>query len=532
MTDRQDAPASSTRPSGRATWRQWLGLAILTLPMLVLATDLTVLFLAMPSISADLQPGSSQMLWTLHVYGFIIAGLLITMGRLGDRIGRRRLLLFGAGAFAVLAVCAAYAVNIEMLIGARALLGIAGATLMPSTFSLLRNMFADDSQRRFAIAVVFSAFSAGGAIGPLLAGVLLEFFWWGSVFLVNAPALVLLLLIGPLLLPEYRDPDAQRLDLSSVALSLGGMLGIIYGLQEGFEHQSVWPYAVPVVFGLGLALWFVRRQLRLADPLLDLGLFANRRFSASLAAVLLTGFAMVGAFYLFTQYLQWVLELTPLQAGLWTVPYIVINIAGAMTAPVLVRRFRTAYVMGAGLALAAAGLTFAAVVGANADLVLTLTGLSVAGLGQGAAMMLGSDLIISTPPVARAGSAAAMQEVSGEFGQALGMAFIGSIGMFAYRAFLGSAMPAGVPPDAADAAQNSVTGASAVAEQLPAAVGAELLATAREGFTQALQTGLAVGAAILAGVAVLVVWLLRQPAATDDDADSEATLAEVGSEPA
>lgn len=510
----------------RATWREWSGFALLLLPVLVLATDLTVLFLAMPSIAADLQPGTSQMLWILHVYGFVIAGMLITMGRLGDRIGRRRLLLIGASAFAVLSVVAANSTSPEMLIVVRALLGVAGATLMPSAFALLRNMFHDDGQRRFAIAVMFSGFSAGGAIGPLLGGVLLEFFWWGSAFLVNVPPLVVLVAAAPLLLPEYREAGAHRLDLASVGLSLGAMLTIVYGLQElaaiaeGTVQASVWPYLGVIVLGLALAVIFIRRQLRLGDPLLELTLFRNRAFSTSLGALVLTGIGVVGVFYLFTQYLQWVMGMIPLQAGLWTVPYIVVNIAGALLAPALVRRLRQVTVIVAGLGVAVAGLVLVAVLGGDANLLFVVAAIALAGLGHGASMALASDLIISTAPVHRAGSAAAMQETTGELGMALGLAVGGTIGMVVYRATLSGTLPEGVPQQAADAARESVPGALGAAERLPE-MGGELLTAAREAFAAGLATTSGISAAVVAAAALLVVAFLRR-AATNSPEQSPA----------
>src|SRR6266850_178764 len=218
--------------AARAGRREWVGLGVLALPCMLISMDLTVLNLAVPHLSADLRPSSSQLLWIVDIYGFLIAGSLITMGRLGDRIGRRRLLLIGAAAFGVASVIAAFAVSAEMLIAARALLGLAAATLAPSTLSLLRNMFLDPRERTFAVGVWIASFSAGGAIGPLLGGLLLEYFWWGSVFLLNMPVMTLLLVLGPILLPEFRNPNAGRIDIGSAALSLAGVLAIIYGIKR------------------------------------------------------------------------------------------------------------------------------------------------------------------------------------------------------------------------------------------------------------------------------------------------------------
>lgn len=502
----------TTAPSERATTREWAGLILLVLPMLALSTDLTVLFLALPTLSTDLDPTASQALWIVHIYGFLIAGLLVTMGRLGDRIGPRRLMLTGAAAFAAFSTVAAFSANAEMLIFARALLGIAGATLMPSLFSLLRTMFRDDNQRRLAIAIMFSAFSVGGAIGPLLGGTLLEFFWWGSVFLVNVPPMLLLLLFGARLLPERPDRNSARLDLTSVVLSVSGMLIVVYGLQElatGQETGSgqAWPYLGIAVVGLLVLALFVHRQRRLEDPLFDLALLRNRRIAAPLVTLPLIGIGVVGMFYLFTQYLQWVVGLSPLQAGLWTVPYIALNIAGAMLAPGLTRRLRPAVVVVLGLGVAVLGSALLVVVGSTSTpLPLLITAISVVGLGQGAAAALVSDMIISNAPEEKTGSAAAAQEVGGELGTALGIAAGGAVGMTIYRASLSENMPAGVSGTATSSASGSIHEGIATAQGLSSG-GPELLEAVHHAVALGLQTYAAVGA-VLVGLAGLLITLV------------------------
>src|SRR5688500_7099676 len=259
--------------NSKATRREWIGLAVIALPCVLYSMDLTVLHLAVPHLSADLKPSSAQLLWIADIYGFMVAGALITMGTLGDRIGRRRLLMIGAAAFALTSILAAFSTSPEMLIAARALLGLAGATVAPSTLSLIRNMFHDDQQRTFAIGVWITAYSLGGAVGPLLGGLLLEFFWWGSVFLLAVPVMALLLVLGPVLLPEFRDPEAGRLDLFSAALSLVAVLAVIYGLKQFAQDGAGWLPALSVAAGLAVGIAFVRRQRTLADPLIDLQLF-------------------------------------------------------------------------------------------------------------------------------------------------------------------------------------------------------------------------------------------------------------------
>ncbi|HEV3496210.1 MAG TPA: MFS transporter, partial [Actinomycetes bacterium] len=290
--------------------REWAGLAVIALPCMLYAMDLTVLNLALPQLSADLRPSSTQLLWIVDIYGFLAAGMLVTMGTLGDRIGRRRLLLAGAAAFGAVSVLAAFSPTAGWLIASRALLGVAGATLGPSTLSLIRGMFADPGQRALAVGVWIASFSAGGAVGPLLGGLLLESFWWGSVFLIAVPPMILLLALGPVLLPEFRDPEAGRLDLVSAGLSLTAVLAVIYGLKELAQEGPGWAPPLAVVAGLAVGRVFWRRQRRLADPLIDLRLFANRAFSAALAANTLDFFVSFGALLFVAQYLQLVLGLS------------------------------------------------------------------------------------------------------------------------------------------------------------------------------------------------------------------------------
>jgi DHA2 family multidrug resistance protein-like MFS transporter len=266
--------------------------------------DLTVLDLAVPRLSEDLRPSSAELLWIIDIYGFLVAGSLITMGTLGDRIGRRRLLLIGAAAFGAASVLAAFSTTAEMLIASRALLGVAAATLAPSTLSLIRNMFLDDRQRTVAIAVWVTSFSAGAAIGPIAGGVLLEHFWWGSVFLLAVPVMALLLAVGPRLLPEFRDPDAGRLDLLSAGQSLVAVIAVIYGVKLFAEHGLGWAAAGWVLLGAAVGAVFIRRQRRLEEPLVDLRLFRAPAFSAALGMNTAALLVVFGGEFLIAQYLQ------------------------------------------------------------------------------------------------------------------------------------------------------------------------------------------------------------------------------------
>ncbi len=507
----------------RAGRREWIGLAVLMLPTLLIVMDLTVLHLAIPHLSADLQPSSTQLLWIVDIYGFMIAGALVTMGTLGDRIGRRKLLLIGAAAFGLASVLAAFATSAEMLIAARALLGVAGATLMPSTMSLIRNMFQDERQRTVAIGIWVSGFSVGSAIGPLVGGFLLEHFWWGSVFLLGVPVMALLLVTGPLLLPEFRDPNAGRLDLFSAALSLAAVLAVIYGLKQIAQHGPGWPPILFIVTGLALGIVFVRRQQTLADPLIDLRLFRLPAFSASLATYTLGVFVAFGVFLFIAQYLQLVLGLSPLQAGLWSVPGAITSIIGSNIAPVLVRRVRPALVIAAGLVLAAVGFGLLTQVGVS-SLAVVVIGWSVMSLGFGATFTLTADLVVGTAPPERAGAASALSETGAELGGALGLAVLGSLGTAIYRSHVVVALPAGISPELAEAVQETLGGAVAVAGQLPGQAGPALLSAAHEAFILGLQLTSLIGAVVMLGLALLTVTMLRQirpPAEPDHHSEAE-----------
>jgi DHA2 family multidrug resistance protein-like MFS transporter len=519
----QEQIAAPSPDSGRADRRAWLGLAVIALPCLLYSMDLTVLHLATPALTADLQPTGAQLLWILDIYGFLIAGSLLTMGTLGDRIGRRKLLLIGAAAFGLASIFAAFSTSAEMLILARALLGIAGATLAPSTLSLLRTMFPDPAQFTAAIAVWVSSFSAGAAIGPLAGGLLLERFWWGSVFLISVPVMLLLLAVGPFLLPEYKDPNAGRLDLLSAAQSLATVLLLIFGLKQ-IALDGVGPVpAAAIAVGLLIGAWFVRRQRTLTDPLVDLALFANRAFTASLATYLLGILVVFGLSYFTAQYLQLVLGLSPFNAGLWTIPGVIAFIVSSNLAPKLVHSIRPGYLVASGLALAAAGVGLLSQVDV-ASLPLLVIGNVIMSLGFGPVITLATDVIVGSAPPERAGAASGLSETSAEFGGALGIALLGSIGAAIYRTQLAAALPAGLSAETSAAAQETLGGAVVAAASLPPALAETLLATSRDAFVQGLQATALIGAVGLAAMALVAAFLLRDihTGATDEAGASQA----------
>jgi DHA2 family multidrug resistance protein-like MFS transporter len=432
------------------------------------------------------------------------------MGALGDRIGRRRLLMFGALAFGAGSLLAAFSTSAEMLIVARALLGVAGATLAPSTLSLIFNMFHDPQQRTFAVGVWIASYSAGAVVGPVIGGLLLEFFWWGSVFLLAVPVMALLLLLGPVLLPEFRNANAGRIDLTSVVLSLAAVLAVIYGLKEMAQDGPAWLPALSILAGLVLAVAFVRRQRTLAEPLLDLELFRIPAFSASLATYALSFGVMFGGYVFVLQHLQLVLGYSPLGAGAWMIPSGIGFVLGGMLTPPLVKRFAPGVVMATGLALAAAGFGALTTVEETSSTALVAFAFAVLALGVTPVFTLATDLVVGAVPRERAGVASSVSETGAEFGGAMGIAVFGSIGIAVYRGRLEDSIPAAVPPEQAQAARDTLGSANEAAAQLPGELGSTLLAAANDAFAAGFQVSAVIGTVVLALLAVVVWGLVRR----------------------
>ncbi|MEX0733865.1 MAG: MFS transporter [Steroidobacteraceae bacterium] len=470
----------------RAGRREWIGLAVIALPCALYSMDLTVLNLAVPSLSAALRPSGAEMLWIVDIYGFLVAGTLITMGTLGDRIGRRKLLLIGAAVFGLASALAAFSTTSAMLIATRALMGVAAATLAPSTLSLIRNMFHDPGERTVAISIWIMSYSAGAAIGPIVGGLLLEHYWWGSVFLINVPVMLLLLAIGPVLLPEYRDTKAGRLDIASAAQSLAAVLSVIYGLKRVAEGGSAGLAILSIAAGLALGALFLRRQARLADPLIDIRLFRIPAFSAALA-VNMFGFLTAFATFLFiAQYLQSVLGLTPMQAGLWGLPSVLAFIAASMVTPAIVRRYAAAQVIAGGMLVSAAGFVILSQVGgASSPLAVLVAGQIVFSVGLTPVAVLTTDIILGAAPPERAGSASALSETSAEFGGALGIALMGSIVTALYRGGIAGPSADAIPGEALETARGTIGAAVNAAAELPGESGSALLEMTRLAFTDA-----------------------------------------------
>ena len=481
------AAPDASDPSLKATRREWIGLAILALPCLVYAMDFTVLNLAIPALTAELRPSASQLLWIIDVYGFMVAGFLMIMGGLGDRIGRRKVLLLGGAAFGAVSIMAAFSKSAQMLIFARAALGIAGATLAPSTLSLLANMFRDPSERTFAVSMWISSFSAGAIIGPLVGGALIQSFGWGLVFLAGIPVMVLLL-IRLVLLPEYRDPNAGRLDLASALLSLAAVLSFVDGLKRaaeaGFGADAIGATAA----GVALALLFLRRQSRIEDPLIDLALFRSRSLNTALCINMLGVFFMFGSFILLAQYFQLVAGLTPLDAGLWSTPSAIVFMIGSFATPALAPRITPVNLLAGGLIVAAAGFVGLALADGFRRVLLS----SLLLVGFTPVIALTTEIIVTLAPPERAGAASALSETAIELGGALGIAALGSLGTLIYRAKMAHVV-AGLPADVARAAGATLGGAADAVKFLPPGVAERTLSAARDAFLRRFSSDRLVG---------------------------------------
>jgi DHA2 family multidrug resistance protein-like MFS transporter len=492
----------------KAGAKEWIGLAVIAVPCLIYVMDLTILHLAMPTIAAEFKPGPAQLLWIVDIYGFMIAGFLITMGTLGDRIGRRKLLLIGAAGFGATSVLAAFATSAETLIVARALLGIAGATLAPSTLSLIRNMFLDDRERTFAIGVWVACFSAGAVLGPLVGGALLSVFWWGSVFLINVPFMAVLLVLGPLFLPEFRDPDAGRLDLVSALMSLVAVLAVIYGFKQMAEGAELLASMPPLLFGILIGALFVRRQLVSPTPLLDLALFGSRAFTATLLINVMSIFLAFGVFFFIAQYFQLVVGLDPFTAGLWTMPGGLVSVAGSMAVSPLTRLARHDHIIAGCFAIAAAAMALLSLAAGPGDFWLIFTGYILLALAFAPLGALTTDLVMTSVPPEKAGAASGLSETSFEFGAALGIALLGSLITVLYSGSMEAASVSG-------AARDTLAGAVAVAKDLPATEAQRLLVTARSAYVDAFTVTSALSAVIaVAGAAFTLAFLSpRRPGA-------------------
>ncbi|MFL1380634.1 MULTISPECIES: MFS transporter [unclassified Nocardiopsis] len=499
---------TATRPPTAARARA--GLVFLLLPALLVSMDLSILFVAAPAISAALAPTATQWLWMMDVYGFVLAGLLVAMGGLGDRIGRRRLLLAGAALFGAASALLALAPTPGWFIAGRVLLGAAGATLAPSTLSLIRAMFDDPRERAAAVGAWTVAFTGGSVLGPVLGGALLAYLPWNAVFLVNLPFMALLLIGAPFLIPESRDPRPGGFDLPGAAASLIAVLGLVNAVKRFAEHGADPWGGLSLLVGAAFLTAFVVRQRRAAHPLIDVGLFARPAFAAAVGGNTAVSFAAAGLGLLTFTFLQTVHGLSPLEAALYALPAFAGTLAGAVLAGALAHRARPGLLMAAGLGLGAAGFGVVATLEPDTHLAVLIGGYTVLTFGIGVVGTLANTLVLATAPPERAGAAAGISETSTEFGAATGIAVLGTVAASVYRSAMEAA---GVTGPAAE------TVAGALARAAEAADPDALLAAAFAAQTSGIVTAALAGAVTLAAVALSVaVSLRRLPPGTGEPA--------------
>lgn len=496
----------TTQP--KAGSKQWIALAVLALPTLLVSMDTTVVYLAVPSISQALKPSGSQQLWITDIYGFLECGFLITMGTVGDRIGRRKLLIIGAIAFAIASAMAAFAKSAELLIASRAILGIAGATLLPSTLSMIRNMFHNDNQRNFAVGLWTTCFSTGTMLGPVVGGFLLNHFWWGSVFLMSVPVMLLFLIAGPLLLPEFKDPSTAKFDFASVILLLVTILPVTYGIKELAEKSLEPIMLLPVLTGGVFGVIFFRRQQRLPDPLINLSLFKIPLFRIALVTTCIALFMWCGIFLFVGQYLQLALGMTPLAAGLWTLPAAIISTFSCSFADPLSKLVPKPRLIILALLTMGAGLTVFTRI--NTDLTVMLIASMLISTGCGMAVTLSMGNVMTAAPPERAGAAAGISETITTLGGSFGIALLGSIGVVVYRLHFLGWKRFGVPYSTIHAASSTFGAAVEAAKKLPADAGHALASAAREAFIESFRIGAIVAALLMFSVAFVVGWMFRK----------------------
>ncbi|GAB2822897.1 MFS transporter [Alpinimonas psychrophila] len=505
--DNQSAGTSPT-VDGRARVKQWLALVMLMLPVLLVAVDNTVLSFALPVISESLTPNAAAQLWIVDAYPLVLAGLLVAMGSFGDRWGRKRMLLIGATGFGLVSIGAAFVPNAEMLILARVGLGFFGAMLMPSTLSLLRSIFPNREQRRLAIAIWASGFSAGAALGPIVGGILLEQFGWGSVFLIAVPVLLPLLIFAPFLIPESKDPNPGKVDPVSIVLSMVTLVPLVFAIKqfatEGFQPVELVLVATGVVAGVV----FVRRQLSRDNPMLDMRLFENSVFSGAVLINLVSVFSLVGFLFFASQHLQLVLDLSPIDAAFALVPGLIVMVISGLGVVRVVRYIRPGFVVATGLAFGGTGYFIVMITGQNASALTLAIAFAVLGLGIGAAETISNDLIIAAVPPAKAGAASGVSETSYELGAVLGTAVLGSILTASYSSHI--RIPDGISAEQADAASQTLGGAVSVARSLGEPLGTELLESARHAFDSGVVLTSGIGFILMVLAVGLALFTLRR----------------------
>ncbi|MFD7093432.1 MFS transporter [Streptomyces xanthophaeus] len=488
---------------------RWAVLAVLCVSLVLVALDATILHVAVPSVTEDLRPGSIELLWIVDAYPLVCAALLILFGTLGDRVGRRRILLLGYGLFGVASAVAAFADNAQVLIAARALLGIGGAMIMPATLSILRQVFPDRRERALAIGIWTAVAAVGAASGPVLGGFLVQHYWWGSVFLINIPLMALILPLGRWLLPESKGSSDGPWDVTGALMAAAGVLGTVLGIKRfGAERQLADPEALlPLVLGAALLIVFVRRQKRRTHPLIDMRLFSRAAFSTSVGCIVLAMLALVGLELIAVQYLQLVLHLSPLETGLRLLPLTFAAMAAGATGSYTLARTGPRRMVSLGFLLTAFAVLLLTLMGQQDRPVLLTVGFILLGFGLQTTLFAAYESMLSEAPAASAGGAASIGETSYQLGAGMGIALLGSVMNAAYAPAL-MHVP-GVSRTDSAGASNSLGEAYKIAAQLGGPAGESLHAAARHAFVHGLHVTLVVSAGLLLAGAVMALKLPR-----------------------
>jgi EmrB/QacA subfamily drug resistance transporter len=514
--------------SQKAYERRWWTLVVLSLALLIISMDNTILNVALPTISDELGASSGQLQWIVDSYTLVFAGLLLIAGSLGDRFGRRRALQIGLGVFLVGSVAAAVADSPNMLIASRALMGIGAAFIMPSTLSVLTNVF-PAHERPKAIGIWAAVSGLGIAFGPITGGVLIENLSWGWVFLVNVPVAVAALALSGPLVPESKDPAAPKLDPFGATLSFAGLSTLLWAIIEAGGDRGWTDSAVMSSFGLSAALLgaFVVWELHAPSPMLDVRLFRDRRFSASAASITMVFFALFGTIFFLTQYLQSVLGYGPITAGAAFIPVSIGMVVASQVSAKLIVRIGARSIVTGGLALVAGGLALLSLADADSSYALIAAALLALGSGMGLAMTPATESLMSALPKEHAGVGSAMNDAVRQVGGALGVAVLGSLLSSGYRGDMEGAV-SGLPADAGEAASEGVGGAVAVADKVGGQAGESLAATAEQAFTSAMSTTvlIAAAAALIGSLIAAVVMPGKKPAPVPEP-DREPAAAEI-----
>ncbi|MEQ8142078.1 MFS transporter [Streptomyces sp. OP7] len=506
MSGTTTAAALRRRAAGAGANR-WVVLVVLCVSLLLVAVDATVLHVAVPAVTEDLKPGAVELLWIVDAYPLVCASLLILFGTLGDRVGRRRVLLLGYTLFGVASALAAFAGNAELLIAARALLGVGGAMIMPATLSILRQVFPDRRERALAIGIWSAVAAVGAAVGPLLGGFLLEHFWWGSVFLVNIPLMLVSLPVGRILLPESKGDGNGPWDVVGALTAAAGLFAVVLGVKQLGGGETGPGTFLPLAAGVALLVVFVRRQRRRAHPLIDLGMFARPAFSTSVGCIVLAMLALVGLELIAAQYLQLVLGLSPLETGLRLLPLTVAAMAAGLAGARALRRFGPRRMVSFGFCLTAGAVVMLTAMGGQDNAPLLLGGFVLLGFGLETTLFGAYESMLSEAPQEQAGGAAAIGETSYQLGAGIGIALLGSVMNGAYAP--GLAQVPGVPAPASDAAAHSLGEAYEVAARLGGPAGEALRLAARHSFVHGLHVTLLVSAGLLLAGAAMALRLPR-----------------------